>query len=495
MSILTELPETCTVDVAAELINRAALGLGLGEGPDLRTLRSWRTLKHVTIEGRRMTRRNLLEVLAILKLRRDGLTLAPAGVRVKALDEYQLRLFLENTLPLPQALAHTSDVDEERPRAEFGGEAQSAESAITIQRLAVGLLRQYQLVRNGAIVGHTSAFETGVENTAIELYQAMARLSRQSMLEGEPDRTASMHMLMQLCMTPIHEWAPQAIRSIPRYREAILIDPVYRVPSEDCESIAEETDASSLSDLVEHHLHERLRASLRKLGPDAPASYTAIRSFVGRHPMATRDELNHFYSNPELNEAAIDFVRTLYEPVHASQSRQGIVRRCRRCRALINRDNRCTLASCAYVHPTAEWAEVPLDDAWSALPEVLKYWSDPAQEELRLYDALAVIAPQQVLLYPECDRCDVAIGETIGVDVKDYRDPVRLAYRLNRSIGQLSRYPRRILAIADRRWEDASYAKRLSEQLSPDRRASLEIMSVSTTLRTLKSVLKEQHHG
>jgi hypothetical protein len=58
-----------------------------------------------------------------------------------------------------------------------------------------------------------------------------------------------------------------------RYREAILIDPMYRVPNEDCEIIAEEVEGTNLSDLIEHHLHEQLRMTLSKLGHDADVSY------------------------------------------------------------------------------------------------------------------------------------------------------------------------------------------------------------------------------
>jgi hypothetical protein len=119
---------------------------------------------------------------------------------------------------------------------------------------------------------------------------------------------------------------------------------------------------------------------------------------------------------------------------------------------------------------------------------VLKYWADPAREELRLYDVLSRVRTLRgrVLLYPHSDRCDIAIGEAIGIDVKDYQNPRRLAHRLNRSVGGLSFYPRRILAIAQRRWEKDHYAEQLLEELNADRRAALEIMSVNQVIRTLK---------
>lgn len=475
MLTLTALPDTSTVDEATALVASLVGSLGIDDdAPDVRTLRLWRTRKLLTITGRRMTRRNILEVLVILRLRQDGMTLTHAAARAQALDEERLRLFLVDAAPMPTVRT-------------------DAEAIITVQRLAQGILKQHRLVRAGAIVGHTGKHETGIVNTALELHQAMARLSRHAMLEGRPEQTSSVHQLLQLCMHPIQEWAPNAISSIERYQTAVLIDPFYRVPSEDCESIVEETDASSLDDLVEHHLHESLRASLRRLGQDADRTYSAIREFVGRHPMATTSELQQLYLNPDLNDEAITFVRKLYEPVHASHARRNEVWRCTSCQGLITSEGRCVLSSCVDDTPGMNWRTVAIDEAWVALPEVLKYWVDPAREELRLYDALhqQSLLRDRVHLYPHSDWCDVALDETIGIDVKDYRDPVRLAHRLNRSIGNLSHYPTRILAIARRRWRTPIYRERLVEQLSPERKTSLMVMSVDMAIDFVKKAVKE----
>jgi hypothetical protein len=122
---------------------------------------------------------------------------------------------------------------------------------------------------------------------------------------------------------------------------------------------------------------------------------------------------------------------------------------------------------------------------------VLKYWVDPAREELRLYDALRA-AGIQAALYPHADRCDVAIGDDVGVDVKDYRDPAHLARKLNRGIGGLARYRRGLLAVADRRARHGDYIGRLREQLLPDTRERLEVRSVGETIRVLKRGYQEQ---
>ena len=466
---ITSIPKTCTLEQATVHIGALVQSLGIpGDVPDVRTLRLWRTKKLLTIEGHRFTPRNILEVIVILKLRAEGLTLQHAVKRTLALDEDRLRFLLSNG-----GIAAPSSIE--------------SESLVTLQLLARGILALYRSVEKGAIVGHTDRMKQGIEGTPLSLLQAMARLGRSYFIEGMEDRVASIHQLLQLCQRPLKDWAPHTVGMLERYREAILIDPTYRVPNEDCETIAEEMEGTNLSDLIEHHLHEQLRMTLSKLGHDADVSYTYIREFIGRHPLVTTVELQHLYLHPELNDEAIDFVRGLYQPIHATYAVDGHVRRCYHCGALIGEENACILAGCRDDHSTEAASPIPLDSAYLARPEVLKYWVDPAREELRIYDTLRQEARLQdrVSLYPHSDWCDISIDEAVGVDVKDYHDPVRLAQRLNHSIGHLSQYPERILAIAKRRWSPI-YRDRLVEQLTPEKRALLHVMSVDQAIKYLK---------
>jgi hypothetical protein len=121
-----------------------------------------------------------------------------------------------------------------------------------------------------------------------------------------------------------------------------------------------------------------------------------------------------------------------------------------------------------------------------------KYWCDPAQEELRLYYGLQALFGEAVQLYPHQDRCDVAVGAEIGIDVKDYQDPVSLARKLNYSLGGLRLYPRKLLAVAARRARQTHYLDRLREQLLPAVRRSIQVMSVDEVLITLQ---REQNHA
>jgi hypothetical protein len=261
------------------------------------------------------------------------------------------------------------------------------------------------------------------------------------------------------------------------------------VPTEDCELIAEEAEGATQDDLVERHLHDQLMESLNRLSSNADRAYTAIREFIGRYPMATRAELRLLsQEDPEWPDEAVGFVQSVYMSVHRGSAAGAEIPRCRFCRGLIDRDGRCTLRGCREEHTPSESGEyVPVDHAFVARREVLMYWVDPARAELQLYDAL-VGRGLPAELYPHRDRCDVSLGEHVGVDVKDYADPVRLARKLNRGIGGLVYYQRAILAVADRRARAAGYLDRLREQLTPSTRRRLEVLSVQETIRALSQL-------
>src|SRR5579883_2641859 len=95
---ITSIPKTCTLEQATVHIGALVQSLGIpGDSPDVRTLRLWRTKKLLTIEGHRFTARNILEVVAILKLRAEGLTLQHAVKRTSALNDDRLHFLLSNS--------------------------------------------------------------------------------------------------------------------------------------------------------------------------------------------------------------------------------------------------------------------------------------------------------------------------------------------------------------------------------------------------------------
>jgi hypothetical protein len=241
------------------------------------------------------------------------------------------------------------------------------DALITLQLLARGIIQLYRYVGRGGIVGHSDRHQTGSENMPLSLHQAMARLGRQYFSEGHQDRAASVHQLLVDCTTALTDWAPRAVASLAPYQQAVLIDPAYLVPSEDCEAIAEAADGTSLSDLIEHQLHMRLCTMLDSLGNDADRAYTRIREFVGRHGLASRADMAEIANDPELTDDAVSFVKSLYYPVHASHAHNNAVGRCAFCHGLITAEGRCQLDGCCADHPTTQIAEwVPSANAYCA---------------------------------------------------------------------------------------------------------------------------------
>jgi hypothetical protein len=118
------------------------------------------------------------------------------------------------------------------------------------------------------------------------------------------------------------------------------------------------------------------------------------------------------------------------------------------------------------------------------------YWTGPAIDEIAIYDE-AIRRGLQAELYPENDLCDVAInGRAIGIDAKSYSSPVSLALRLNRSIGGLINYRRRIIAVGDEHLSlkagyIATVRSCLDKHGDPD---TLEIRSVSWVIQMLRNL-------
>jgi hypothetical protein len=378
-------------------------------------------------------------------------------------------------------------------RFALGDESISDRAIRAVALLAHGILQQYSRCKNGEVVGRSG---NGAPGTGIPLplRQAQGQLARLALEEGSFDTFSSVHQLLANCQQPLRKWAPSAVATLPTLADLVLIDPDYRVPTEECETQASE-QPGSYADMVEGQLFEELKAALGEY-PDEVSrdvAYTLVRSFIAEYPLATREELSNQTRDKRLNDQAAEFLQRAYEPVHASEAHQRQVPRCANCRARLSVETgECTLTSCRYLHPkTASTEPLFLATAFQARPELLRYWTDPAQEELRVYRELqAVFGSNKVLLYPHHDRCDVALGESWAIDVKDHYDPQRLASQLNDHLGGMLHYPpgQRILAIATRRAAQPNYLKYLRQALKPEVRRTIEVLSVKATIQKLKKI-------
>lgn len=448
--------------------------------PSERALRDWRSEALLTHTNRRFTGRNLLELLRIKQLRdlEVSANLIRAALEEKSDDQLVEELTVTVSLPILDAMPKPDDTSE-------------AERAV--QLLAAGILHQFSATSHGKLVGI-------YVDIPVTLRQAQAHLSRLAFRSDSTphrDRTSinlsSVHELLHACTTPMARWAPAPIAEHPVYAELTLIEPDLFTPSPECEQLAEQ--AGHLENLIEVHWHNRFSHTLDRLDEDRrDAMYTRIRRFIAEHPLVAADELLSLKRDPRIQLAGDvgSFIDSVYLPVHAYDTVHRQVHRCAHCQGPV-RDGRCRLPSCRALRAvTEEAAPIPMDQAFIAHPALLRYWCDPAQEELRLYRHLKRTHGNDVRLYPLRDACDVAVGSEYGVDVKDYSDPVQLAAKLNAGIGRFRMYPHKFLAIATRRARDASYIPRLKERLSSALLKDLTVLSVEEAMAQL-STLKVTH--
>jgi hypothetical protein len=93
---------------------------------------------------------------------------------------------------------------------------------------------------------------------------------------------------------------------------------------------------------------------------------------------------------------------------------------------------------------------VPDEDTLVLRPHILAYWFGPAIDEIEIYDFALKTCHLDAALYPDSDACDISIDDfDIGIDVKSYASPTLLSRSLNRSIGGLKKYTRKIIAVSD----------------------------------------------
>lgn len=448
------------LESAGALAEQLNLGLTL---PTERAVRDWRNDGLVTREGRAFTGRNQLEVLRIKQLRDQDFPVHVIRDELEQRTDSDLFEILSEGGLFP-----TAPTEDDR----------ELKLSDTVSLLAAAILKQFELTREGHLVGIYKDIPT-------ELRQAQAYLARLAFESDEEDRFASVHQLLVDCRTPMRLWAPAPLKAHPLYADAVLIDDELLVPTEECNQFAEE--GGRIDDLIEKRLHEELTQALTRIAEDERAeAYTLVRRFIAEHPLSTLEELTRMRKSPRLNPMVAAFLDQIYQPVHASETVKGQVLRCAHCHGPMTPQGQCRLATCRALHSDGRVGErLPVEGVKVARPEILRYWCDPAQEELRLYHALREVHGDQAHLYPDEDRCDVSLGTTIGIDVKDYVNPVLLAMKLNSGIGGLRLYDRKILAVSARRARTEQYLVRLKERLSPHLRRSLEVMGIDEAITEL----------
>lgn len=453
--------------------------------PSVRTIRYWRANGVLgRSAGRGFSEREALEALSTLVLRSRGMSLEAVGDALARRSDEELYEVVRD------AARTTPPVAESRTGA--GDIAGFAEAAVIL--LAQGALSQHEAVRAGGIVRQG-------DRVPEELREAMRRLGRLYIEQGGEDRAASVHGVIERCRIPLREWGLEALGGPGfGYSDSVLVDPDLRVPTVECEDIACSLGQGTwgANNVIERQLHGQLREALDALGEGADRAYTSVRAFLGRRSLATRDELYDYCDENGLPLRLSELLaRDFYKRVPEAWAVGGYANRCAHCGTLLRPvanfrlypHGRCPLPACRETNDTRVGDRLPADKAMVCRPEILTYWVNPAVDELRVYEA-ACEAGLTCELYPHGDLCDVAIGDGIGVDIKAYASPVTLAMKINRNMGGLASYDRRVLAVPDyvvgRR---PGYLEVLEDSLEDV--ASVEVMAVSGVLQLIEEVADE----
>lgn len=490
-----------TAEFLTKELKRRIEQLGLSvEPPAVRTVRSWRAKQLLSQpKGQEFRFRQILEGLATALLLKKGWTLA-AIVQVlpsfpdatleqqiiaeaNCQDPSWLPPMQTGTLPLPTG--HASNLD-------------LAEDAVVL--LAQGILRQYIRTLNREIVRQEDSMPS-------ELYRAMCKLGRLYIEAGKSDRAACVHTVLERARYSLDRWDLN-IFSQPdfRFRQAILIDPDLRVPTPDCAEIANSRGTFGEDNAIERRLYERLIEATEQLGSrQKHKAYTALRSLFGSRSLIGEHQLLDYLRDNDLTPLQGMIVDTFFDRVPDIWLINGQAHRCAYCGTLMRpspdrklfSDGRCPIRQClghdSSTAKVSEKLDPNRDRLLIAKPQILTYWTGPGIDELAIFDA-AIKNGLDAELYPESDLCDIGINRrNIGIDAKSYTSPVSLALRLNRSIGGLIHYRRRIIAVSDRLIEERpDYLSTFRSAI--DKKgdtATLEILSVSQVIELLKAIKYE----
>nr|CAD5928645.1 hypothetical protein NO713_01141 [Planktothrix pseudagardhii] len=490
-----------TAETLTQELKRQIEQLGLSvEPPAVRTVRSWRSKQLLSQpKGQEFGFRQILEGLATTLLLKKGWTLTAIAQVLPSFPDLVLeqQIMAETNgqdptwsppihtaaLPLPIGHASTQDL---------------AEDAVVL--LAQGVVRQFTRTLNREIVRQDDSMPA-------ELYRAMCKLGRLYIEEGLPDRAACVHTVLERGRYPLEKWDLDIFRHPDfRFRQAILIDPDLRVPTSDCAEIANSKGTFGEDNVIEHRLHERLREATERLGSRRQhKAYTALRDLFARNSLIGEHQLLDYLVEKDLTPLQGMIIDTFFDRVPDIWLIDGSAHRCASCGTLMRPypnqklfpQGRCPIRQCEGHEPSnakiGEKLDPNKDSLLIAKPQILTYWTGPAIDEVKIFDTARNYG-LNAELYPESDLCDIAINDrSIGIDAKSYSSPVSLALRLNRSIGGLSYYRRRIIAVSDQLIEDNPYylstlQSTLDKKGDP---ANLEILSVSEIIQLLKGMKYE----
>lgn len=481
-----------TAENLLEELQRQIKQLNLSvESPAVRTIRSWRGKKLLSQpKGKKFGFRQILEGLAILQFLKKGWTLVAIAEVLSSLNDKELE---------QQILAtndENSEISENHQLSLFPTQQNKsnltlAEDAVIL--LAQGILRQYDRILTGREIVRQD------DKLPSELHSAMCKLGRLYLEEGKCDRAACVHDVLERSRYSLNskQWDLNTFEEL-EFANASLIDLDLKVPTVDCAEIADKSGGYGEDNVIENRLYLKIISATKSLGTKKQhQAYTAIRELIGRRSLIRERELLDYlieHNLTPLQETVVEF----FDFVPETWLINNLANRCCHCGTLLRPhanqerypDGYCPIYQCNSKYPPRVGERLNPEDGrlLVAKPQILAYWTAPAIDELAIFDQAKTYG-LDAELYPELDQCDVAIGDrAIGIDAKSCRSPVLLALKLNRSIGGLIFYKKRIVAITDELIEDCSgYLSTLRSLLDKKgETATLQVMSVSSVIENIQ---------
>ncbi|MCU7995260.1 hypothetical protein L5L55_10260 [Shewanella glacialipiscicola] len=451
-----------------------------------RTINYYRTKGVIdATTSKRYSYRHLVQCLLARKLTNEGWKVQQIADSVPLLSIKQAEFYLEQPVKFEELFKQATTVDKISEDESITATLELTEELLTARMLAKGVLKQYLLVEHGELVDGTQI--------PIELRQAMCLLGKLRINNGKIDNCASVHEVLSRCIKPFgdDEWGIAEFSSNSfLHRTVSLIDPDHRCPTFDCIELA---DIRSDADLREKYSFEEFSQLCTSFGAMRHQVYSQIRRFVAENPIVESSVLLDFLKENRIQKAD----RFLRQACYRSLQEADLINRrlhvCKSCGVPIKMERhgvgRCSIKQCSQFSVDQPLSKnVELTSSLLILkPHLLIYWFGPAIDELKIFYQ-AESTGLSCSLFPNSDQCDISIdGYDVGIDVKSYQSPHFLAQKLSGSIGGLSEYHHKIIAVNDNLiHHQREYLEILARYYRGN--VKLEFMSVAEVVRWLEDM-------
>ena len=401
--------------------------------------------------GKKYCYLHLVQCLAARKLASEGWTINQLVHLIPGMDQQQLANVALGEIAADAVLAEdkpSAQLSENSPHKMTPDPGGLPLPMLALKMLAIGVCDAFRLV----VDEHRNI--TGNEIPS-SLKRAMGLLGRLCVEEGKEDLFASIHTTLALCKLPFNHsnWPLAAFKSPSFQFSAInLIDIDHRCPTQDCVELASIGNEPNIKELFSFELLKQLCSSFGSFQNEA---YKKIREFIGRNPITTIQSIVEFTRAENIAKVERFLTHEIYSPIGKHILSENFLYRCKKCGAAVRKVYQglgsCTTKQCSLYgrHVSLDSPAKPKEDSVILNPHLMTFWFGPAIDELSIFD-FAEECGYDARLYPDSDACDISIdGYDIGIDVKSYASPILLAHALNRSIGRLTLYNKKIVAVSD----------------------------------------------